>query len=292
MASAASRSGMWWIWMFCRVVMWPLFIGRVALHHVAEGLHLLRRDAAEGQLHPDHLHVRLALSVHALLEAEADELAPRSGRRRGTFFASTSKSSNSRASIGMMYPGHVVVDLRILSEPFLPLGAGCADTGSMRAGPPPSGRMRATKQQNPVGFLQIAVRTGGYAIFQGPSALGGEGADQPVDLAPGVEARGPNAHERHGIRSHAGQDAVPRAQSAHHLGGRAPRDLQAHHAVPSAPPGLRSASPGTSAMRFRSRRLSARVRLAMRWGPIAWWKAKAAGERPGGIEGMEPTRRH
>ena len=26
-ASAAWRSGMWWIWMFCRVVMWPLFMG-------------------------------------------------------------------------------------------------------------------------------------------------------------------------------------------------------------------------------------------------------------------------
>ena len=24
---AASGSGMWWIWMFCRVVMWPLFSG-------------------------------------------------------------------------------------------------------------------------------------------------------------------------------------------------------------------------------------------------------------------------
>ncbi len=26
-ASAASRRGMWCIWMFCRVVMWPLFKG-------------------------------------------------------------------------------------------------------------------------------------------------------------------------------------------------------------------------------------------------------------------------
>ena len=24
---AASGSGTWWIWMFCRVVMWPLFSG-------------------------------------------------------------------------------------------------------------------------------------------------------------------------------------------------------------------------------------------------------------------------
>ena len=47
---------------------------RVLLHHVGEGLHLLRRDAAERQLHPDHLDVGLALAVDALLQAEADEL--------------------------------------------------------------------------------------------------------------------------------------------------------------------------------------------------------------------------
>ncbi len=47
---------------------------RVALDHVGEHLHLLRGDAAEGQLHPDHLDVGLALPVDALLEAEADEL--------------------------------------------------------------------------------------------------------------------------------------------------------------------------------------------------------------------------
>ena len=46
----------------------------VLLDHVRERLHLLRRDAAEGQLHAHHLHVRLALSVDALLEAELDEL--------------------------------------------------------------------------------------------------------------------------------------------------------------------------------------------------------------------------
>ena len=46
----------------------------VLLHDVAEGVHLLRRDAAEGELDPDHVHVRLALAVDALLEAELDEL--------------------------------------------------------------------------------------------------------------------------------------------------------------------------------------------------------------------------
>ena len=46
----------------------------VLLDHVGERLHLLRRDSAERQLHADHLHVGLALAVHALLEAELDEL--------------------------------------------------------------------------------------------------------------------------------------------------------------------------------------------------------------------------
>ena len=46
----------------------------VLLDHAAEGLHLLRGDAAEGELDADHLHVGLALPVDALFEAEADEL--------------------------------------------------------------------------------------------------------------------------------------------------------------------------------------------------------------------------
>ena len=73
-SDSMSRSGTWWIWMFCRVVMWPLLSGAYFSTTVGEGLHLLRRDAAEGQLHADHLHVGLALPVDALLEAEADEL--------------------------------------------------------------------------------------------------------------------------------------------------------------------------------------------------------------------------
>ena len=47
---------------------------RVALDAVREGLQLLGRDPAHRQLHPDHLHVGLALAVDALLQAEADEL--------------------------------------------------------------------------------------------------------------------------------------------------------------------------------------------------------------------------
>jgi hypothetical protein len=51
-----------------------LACGRVLLHDVREGLHLLRRDAAEGQLRADHLDVGLPLSVDTLLQPEPDEL--------------------------------------------------------------------------------------------------------------------------------------------------------------------------------------------------------------------------
>ena len=73
---------------------------RVLLGEVGEGLHLLRRDAAEGKLHADHLDVGLALAVDALLQPEADELVL--GRLAGEELrASVSKSSNSRSRIGI-----------------------------------------------------------------------------------------------------------------------------------------------------------------------------------------------
>ncbi len=49
----------------------------VLLDHVRELLQLLRGDPSERQLHADHLHVRLALPVDPLLEAELDELVLR-----------------------------------------------------------------------------------------------------------------------------------------------------------------------------------------------------------------------
>ena len=54
---------------------------RVPLRDVGEGVHLVGGDAAEGKLHPDHLHVGLALPVDALLEPEADELVLARSRR-------------------------------------------------------------------------------------------------------------------------------------------------------------------------------------------------------------------
>ncbi|MBK5220432.1 MAG: hypothetical protein JJE35_11700 [Thermoleophilia bacterium] len=43
------------------------------LDDVGEGLQLGGRDAAEGELDPNHLHVGLTLSVNALFKAEGDE---------------------------------------------------------------------------------------------------------------------------------------------------------------------------------------------------------------------------
>ena len=60
--------------MFWRVVTWPLFSGTYFSTTSANLSICSGVIAAEGQLHADHLHVRLALSVDALAEAELDEL--------------------------------------------------------------------------------------------------------------------------------------------------------------------------------------------------------------------------
>ena len=47
---------------------------REAFGEFSKGVHLVRSHAAERQLDTDHLHTGLALTVDALLQAEADEL--------------------------------------------------------------------------------------------------------------------------------------------------------------------------------------------------------------------------
>ena len=89
---------------------------RVLLHHVREGLHLLRRDAAEGQLHADHLHVGLALAVDALLQAEADELVLGGVTReelRGLVVEVVELALEDRDDV----PGDVLVDLGVVERP-------------------------------------------------------------------------------------------------------------------------------------------------------------------------------
>ena len=74
MSSAISSSGMWWIWMFWRVVMWPLLSGAHRSTTSASLSICSGRDAAHRKLDPAHLHVGLALAVDALLQPEADEV--------------------------------------------------------------------------------------------------------------------------------------------------------------------------------------------------------------------------
>ena len=95
--------------------------GHVPLDDLRELLHLLRRDAAEGQLHADHLHVRLALAVDALLEAELDELV--FGSVAGQVFGGLGLEvvelpPQDRDHV----PGHVLQDLRVLQRAARGLG--------------------------------------------------------------------------------------------------------------------------------------------------------------------------
>ena len=85
---------------------------RMLFDDIREGLHLLRRDPAEGELDADHVHVRLALAVHALLEAELDELvlgdvAGQEFRRLGLEVVELPLDDRDHV------PGHVPQDLRI-----------------------------------------------------------------------------------------------------------------------------------------------------------------------------------
>src|SRR5919197_4404601 len=92
----------------------------VALDHVGERLELVGVDPAERQLHPDHLAVRLALPVDALLEAELDELvlgllAAHEACGLGVEVVELALEDRDHV------PGDVVVDLRVLERPDPPL---------------------------------------------------------------------------------------------------------------------------------------------------------------------------
>ena len=155
---------MWWNWKFWRVVMWPFLQGRVLLGEVGERVHLLGRDAAEGQLHADHLDVGLALAVDALLEPEADELRPPA-------------VSPSRNLVGLgvevvelaledrdHVPRHVLVDLGILERSFAALGLLLStEAGSMR---------RLLAGLGVPGRPNIAESRAGFRVFPGLAGVG------------------------------------------------------------------------------------------------------------------------
>ena len=87
----------------------------VLLDHRREGVHLLGGDAAHRQLHPDHLHVGLALAVDALLEPEADELV-----LRGLAVEELARLAVEVVELALEdrdhVPGHVLVDLGVLER--------------------------------------------------------------------------------------------------------------------------------------------------------------------------------
>ena len=107
----------------------------VLLDHVGEHLHLLGGDAAEGQLHADHLHVGLALAVDALLEAEADELllgllaAEEAG---GLGVEVVELALEDRDDV----PGDVLVDLGVLERAALALAVLLLADGPARSRDP------------------------------------------------------------------------------------------------------------------------------------------------------------
>ena len=104
---------------------------RVLLHHVRELLHLLRRDAAEGELRADHLDVGLALAVDPLLQPEADELVL--GRLAVEVLLGLAVEVVELAlEDGDDVARDVLVDLRVVQGPLLAvaLGAPCRRRGN------------------------------------------------------------------------------------------------------------------------------------------------------------------
>ena len=103
---------------------------RVALGDVGEHVHLLRRDPAERQLHAHHLHVRLALAVDALLQAEADELVLRRVTREelaGLAVEVVELVLEDRDDVA----GDVLDDLGVVQRSGAAVGRGSVEDGSM-----------------------------------------------------------------------------------------------------------------------------------------------------------------
>ena len=111
---------MWWIWMFWRVVMWPLLSGASCSIASAKASICSGLTPPIGKLHADHLHVGLALAVDALLEAEADELllgllAAQEAGRLGVEVVELALEDRDHMA------GDVLVDLRVLERAELAL---------------------------------------------------------------------------------------------------------------------------------------------------------------------------
>ena len=103
-SAAASRSGMWWIWMFCRVVMWPLLSGAYCSTTSANV------SIWSGVMPPNGSFTRIICTsawrwpyTPCLRRKPMNSFSGVPPPRY--FSASLSKSSNSRWRMGMMWPG-------------------------------------------------------------------------------------------------------------------------------------------------------------------------------------------
>src|ERR687898_518052 len=157
-AFAASSSGTWWNWKFCRVVMWPL----------RSGVYVSARSAnasiCSGVTPPKGSFTRIICTsgwrcpYTPCLRRKPMNFSSAISPWRN-FLASVSKSSNSRSRMGRTCPGTSSYTSGFSSEPTLPLpgcflpvscsssggsgfgfssvsGLGSTETGSMRKRPP------------------------------------------------------------------------------------------------------------------------------------------------------------
>ena len=121
-SSAISRSGMWWIWMFWRVVMCPLFSGAYFSTTSAKA------SICSGVTPPIGSLTRIICTsawrwpyTPCLSRKPMNSVSSVSPPRN--FSASLSKSSNSCSRIGITWPGTFSTISGLFSEPLRPDGA-------------------------------------------------------------------------------------------------------------------------------------------------------------------------
>src|SRR3954464_10675289 len=125
---AASSSGMWWSWMFWRVVMWPLFSG------AHSSITSAKVSIWSGVMPPIGSFVRIIWTLawrwpytpclsRNLMNSVSSVWPSRN------FVASVSKSSNSRSRIGITWPGTFSTISGFSTEPLRPFRG--AETGSI-----------------------------------------------------------------------------------------------------------------------------------------------------------------
>ena len=137
---------------------------RVALGHVGEGLPLLGRDAAHGQLDPDHLHVGLALAVDPLAQPEGDVLVL--GDLAAQELLGLVVEVRRTPPRGWGSRGRDVLDdLGVLIDPLRPLGARTARWSA------PSRERSKSRKRRPA-FVN-SVRNGGESRSQSGFPLSG-----------------------------------------------------------------------------------------------------------------------